>query len=165
MDSQVWRTVYQTILAAHRRLPSLGRRPRYPDSLIVAMHIWAAWHDRPLCWAADRSHYNTLFRPRALPSNSQFCKRLKTDRVQRILQEVHNQLASTEIGSTLSMSDPTPRTPMRAVAELQEDLAEVIDCMPGPRRISEFRCGASCRLMLTSASWQWNSRFSRPKLR
>ena len=105
MDSQVWRTVYQTILAAHRRLPSLGRRPRYPDSLIVAMHIWAAWHDRPLCWAADRSHYNTLFRPRALPSNSQFCKRLKTDRVQRILQEVHNQLASAEIGSTLSMLD------------------------------------------------------------
>jgi len=105
MDSQIWRTVYRTIVAVNRRVPHYGRRPRYSDSLIVAMYIWTTWHDRPLCWASDRSHYNTLFRPRALPSNSQFCKRLKSDRVQQILQEVHNRLAGTERSAELSMLD------------------------------------------------------------
>ena len=103
MDSQVWRVVYRTIVATDRRVPRSGRRPRYSDSLIVAMFVWTVWHDRPLCWAADRSHYNTLFRPRALPSNSQFCKRLKAVRVQQILQEVHNRLAGTEEGAGLTM--------------------------------------------------------------
>jgi len=69
------------------------------------MYIWTTWHDRPLCWAADRSHYNTLFRPRSLPSNSQFCKRLKTDRVQQIFQEVHNRLAGTNLWAELSTLD------------------------------------------------------------
>lgn len=105
MDSQVWRVVYRTIVAADRRVPRSGRRPRYPDSLIAAMLVWTVWHDRPLCWAADRSHYNTLFRPRVLPSNSQFCKRLKTVRVQQILQEMHNRLAGTDEGTALTMLD------------------------------------------------------------
>ena len=105
MDSHVWRTVYRTIVAVDRRLPRCGRRPRYPDGLIVAMYMWTVWHDRPLCWAADRSHYNTLFRPRALPSNSQFCKRLKTSRVEQLFQEVHNRLASAELECELSMLD------------------------------------------------------------
>jgi len=105
MDSQVWRTVYRTIVAANRRVPRSGRTPRYSDSLIVAMYLWTVWHDRPLCWASDRLHYNTLFRPRALPSNSQFCKRLKTVRVQQVLQEVHNRLANTSAAAEFTMVD------------------------------------------------------------
>jgi hypothetical protein len=105
MDSHVWRVVYRAIVAADRRVLRSGRRPRYPDSLIVAMFVWSVWHDRPLSWAADRSHYSTLFRPRALPSNSQFCKRLKSVRVQQVLQEVHNRLARTDEGAALTMLD------------------------------------------------------------
>lgn len=105
MDSQVWRTVYRAIVAANRRVPREGRRPVYSDTLIVAMYVWAVWHDRPLCWASDRAHYNTLFRPRALPSNSQFCKRLTTRRVALILQEVHNALAGVDLPAGLSMVD------------------------------------------------------------
>jgi hypothetical protein len=69
------------------------------------MYLWAVWHDRPLCWASDRSHYNTLFRPRKLLSNSQFCKRLQTVRVQQILQRVHDQLSGRGTPAELAMLD------------------------------------------------------------
>jgi hypothetical protein len=105
MDSQVWRIVYRAIKAANRRVPRHGRRPKYSDTLIVAMYIWTVWHDRPLSWAVDRSHYNTLFRPGKLPSNSQFCKRIKTDRVAQMLQYIHDQLADAGRGADLSMLD------------------------------------------------------------
>jgi IS5 family transposase len=105
MDSQVWRTIYQTVLDVNRQLPRCGRTPRYPDSLIVAMYLWSVLHDRPLCWASQRSHYTTLFRPRRLPSNSQFCRRLKTDRVLRVLNEVHKQLAGHGLAPELSFLD------------------------------------------------------------
>lgn len=105
MDSQTWRTVYRAIVAANRSVPRFGRTPQYSDTLIVAMYLWAVWHDRPLCWASDRSHYNTLFRPRKLLSNSQFCKRLQTVRVQQILQRVHDQLSGRGTPAELAMLD------------------------------------------------------------
>jgi hypothetical protein len=55
------------------------------------MYCWAVGHDRPLCWACGRGHYGALFRPRALPSISQFCKRVKDDeRVRLTLQALHD---------------------------------------------------------------------------
>jgi hypothetical protein len=44
MSSQIWRTVYTTLRWANRAIPRSGRRPRFPDTLIVAMCFWAvAW--------------------------------------------------------------------------------------------------------------------------
>src|SRR5262249_51324897 len=75
MDRQLWKALYSAILRADRAVPRIGRRSTYSDRLIVSMYVWSVWHDRPLCWACDRVHYSSLFRPRRLPSISQFCKR------------------------------------------------------------------------------------------
>jgi hypothetical protein len=82
----------------NRSISREGRRPTYPDTLIVAMYLWSVWHDRPLCWAADRANYTSLFRPRRLPSRSQFCRRIKTQRCQAILRGVHKRLADVDRG-------------------------------------------------------------------
>jgi hypothetical protein len=105
MDSYVWKTVYQAIRDVDRVVPRRGRRKSYSDVLIVGMYIWSVWHDRPLCWACDRQHYASCFRPRRLPSVSQFCKRIKTDRCNRILQKVHERLARIDLMSELSFLD------------------------------------------------------------
>src|SRR5438046_1032121 len=84
----------RVIAAAARRGVRPRRRPQYSDRLIVLMFFWAVWHDRPLCWACDRSHYGRLFRPRRLPSISRFSRRLRSARVQSILQRVHDLLAA-----------------------------------------------------------------------
>jgi hypothetical protein len=56
MDTQVWQMVTAAVRSADRRVPRQGRRPSYSDALIVRLYVWSVWHDRPLCWACDRTH-------------------------------------------------------------------------------------------------------------
>jgi hypothetical protein len=72
----------------------MGRHPIYSDVLILRMYIWATWHDRPLYWPCDRLHYNKLFQPRRLPSVSQFCRRVRTERFRRMLEEITRRLST-----------------------------------------------------------------------
>jgi hypothetical protein len=57
------------------------------------MLLWLTWHDRCLSWACDPTHYGALFRPRQLPSISRFSRRVKGERIQRVLQHIHDDLA------------------------------------------------------------------------
>lgn len=96
MDREIWTLVLSIVRRAAKEVGwSGGRRaPRYPNWLIAAMYVWAVWHDRTLSWACDRSHYTGLFRPRgALPSVSQFSRRVRGEDVQAILQRLHDALA------------------------------------------------------------------------
>lgn len=105
MDKDVWRLVRRAIRAADRSIPRTGRRPLYPDQLIAKMYFWSVAHDRPLCWAARRSSYGELMHPKQLPSLSQFCKRLKSDRVEAIIDRVHGSLAGCDEQATLMFID------------------------------------------------------------
>jgi hypothetical protein len=105
MDRTIWKIVLQAIHNAHRQLYKPKRRPQYPDWLIVAMFLWSVWHHRPLSWACQRGHYGDLFRPRKIPSISQFTRRIKTNRCQQILQRVHDELARAQVGSSISYLD------------------------------------------------------------
>lgn len=98
MSSQVWKVIYHTIRMVNRSILREGRRPTHPDTLIVAMYLWSVGHDRPLCWATNRANYRSVFRPRRLPSRSQFCRRIKTRRCQAILGDVHQRLADVDLG-------------------------------------------------------------------
>ena len=97
MSSQVWKELYRTIRMVNRSIPRVGRRPQYADTLIVSMYLWAVGHDRPMCWAAERSNYTSVFRPRRLPSRSQFCRRIQSPRCQRLLHEVNAQLVQGKV--------------------------------------------------------------------
>jgi Transposase DDE domain len=108
MDREIWRIVFAAIKRATRVIGHTGRRPIYADWLVTAMYVWCVMHDRPLCWACDRKHYGSLFRPRKLPSVSQFTRRVKSDVVQRILQHVHNELATRGIPCDLGYIDGKP---------------------------------------------------------
>jgi hypothetical protein len=105
MDRDVWTLVMDAIRRATRGVKPSVLNPRFADALIVAMYLWTVWHDRPLCWAADRSHYGPLFRPRKLPSVSQFTRRVKTNSVRLILQAVHEDLAQTHLASPVAYLD------------------------------------------------------------
>lgn len=105
MDKDVWRLVRLAIRAADRSIPRVGRRPLYPDQLIAKMYFWSVAHDRPLCWAARRSSYGGLMRPRALPSLSQFCKRVNSSRVGAIIDRVQESLAGSKEQAELMFID------------------------------------------------------------
>jgi hypothetical protein len=108
MDTEVWRVLVAAVKSAVRRVPRVGRRPRYSDGLIVQLYLWTVWHDRPLCWACDRTHYNRMFRPRQLPSISQFSRRVKTVRVLQLLQAVNDYLMRSDTPVALAFLDGKP---------------------------------------------------------
>jgi hypothetical protein len=95
MDRELWARVLDAVKRAAKEVGWHGgrRRPLYANWLIVAMYLWCVWHDRPLCWGCDRWHYTRLFRPRRLPSVSQFTRRIKGEDCQKILQLVHDEFA------------------------------------------------------------------------
>lgn len=105
MSSQEWRTLYTTIRLVNRSIPRRGRRTVYPDTLIVAMYFWAVAHDRPLCWAALRRNYTSVFRPRRLPSRSQFCRRIKNARCTALIEAVYARLARSDEATPFSYLD------------------------------------------------------------
>lgn len=108
MDMVIWRALTAAVRSADQRVPRRGRRPRYSDALITRMYLWSVWHDRPLCWACNRAHYNRMFRPRQLPSVSQFSRRVKTPRVSEMLHAVNAYLTRTDTPVELAFLDGKP---------------------------------------------------------
>lgn len=104
MDQIQWRLLQRIIVKAARSLPK-DRRLRFSDALIVAMYFWAVKHDRAMMWACDRSHYHGLFRPRRLPSVSQFHRRIKSPRVQLLLGRLHGELAGVDSPTAMLVID------------------------------------------------------------
>lgn len=110
MDRTIWKDVMCTIQRAARKVKAFGRKPTFPDRLIVAMYLWAVWHDRPQSWACDKDHYGALFRPRKLPSVSQFNRRIRTNSCYQILSKVHEALAAIHLPMPLGILDGKPLT-------------------------------------------------------
>ena len=108
MDKEIWRLISTTVDIVSRRVCRKRRYLEYSDRLIVKMYLWATWHDRPLCWACVREHYNSWFRPRQLPSISQFSRRVRGPCVEAILRGVHAQLIAGKKASLLSFLDGKP---------------------------------------------------------
>jgi hypothetical protein len=108
MDRELWRVLTAAVRSADRRVARDGRCPRYSSQLIVRMYLWCVWHDRPLLWACDRDHYSTMFRPLQLPSVSQFCRRMKSPRVQAMLAAVQDYLIRKNTPVSLSFLDGKP---------------------------------------------------------
>lgn len=108
MNSHVWKLVYHGLRRVNRRVPKQGRSCQYPDTLIMGMYLWAVFHDRPLCWAADRSNYSSVFRPRKLPSRSQFGRRIRSARCQALLEALNRELAEVEDVPNIFLMDSRP---------------------------------------------------------
>lgn len=105
MDKLVWASIRAAIRSADRSIPRLGRRPRYSDRLIVKMYFWCVAHDRPLCWACGHDNYGSLMRPGELPSVSQFCKRLKTARIEAMIAHASGRLAGGDEPTLMAFID------------------------------------------------------------
>jgi hypothetical protein len=96
MDRHTWKSICNAIRSADRRVPRMGRRPQFSDQLILKMLLWSIVHDRPLCWACERENYSTRFRPKQLPSISQFCRRVKGERMEPMMRAANEYLVRRE---------------------------------------------------------------------
>src|ERR1044071_7553795 len=85
--------------------PARRRGVTYSDRLIIRLYLWLVWHELPLCRVADASVYGSMFRPRRLPSVSQFCKRVAEPRFAALLETVRRRLTGTVEGVELLCLD------------------------------------------------------------
>lgn len=110
MDREIWRTVVRAVDRACRAVKDPGRRPVYGNGLIAKLYLWSVWRKLTLSKACDpaRDQFNTLFRPRALPSVSQFTRRVKSDVLEEILGHVHRQLICCGVASETGYFDGKP---------------------------------------------------------
>jgi IS5 family transposase len=119
MNRDLWRKVVGAVRSADRQVPRTGRRPVYTDALVLKMLLWCVWHDRPLSWACRREHYTTWFRPSQVPSISQFCRRVKTPRVERLLAAVNAYLVRRKTPLAVAILDGKP-LPLRDLTQDRE---------------------------------------------
>lgn len=87
-----WKLVCAAVRSADRAVRRRGRKMVYSDQQIVKMLFWTVRHDRPLCWACDRHNYGRVYRPKQLPSVSQFCRRVQSSRVVAMIEHVNRRL-------------------------------------------------------------------------
>lgn len=95
MDRDVWDLLMRATRSLGSACRPRTRRVRYSDRLIVRLYLWLSWHDLPMCRVADRAVFGSMFRPRSLPSVSQFCKRVGEARFARLLEAVRRRLTGT----------------------------------------------------------------------
>jgi len=107
MDPTIWKS---TLALIKRHARQIERLPRavFSDWLIVAMSFWHTAHDRPMYWACDRRNYPRWFKPKKLPSASQFTRRVGMARFERLCQAVHQQSAGSGSATELSYLDGKP---------------------------------------------------------
>ena len=105
MDRSTWRVLMEVSLEAVRALPKARRRAVYGDLLILRMWLWAVMHDRPFSWACSRQSYDSMFRPRRLPSVSRFSRRLRTMRMARARVALHRALIARGQSGLVSYLD------------------------------------------------------------
>lgn len=96
MDKDVWGVLRAAIRSADRSIPRAGRRPTYSDRLIVKIYFCTVASDRPRLAVLDRRTFAGLMRAAAMPSYSQFCKRLKTPRVLAMIERVSEVLSRSD---------------------------------------------------------------------
>lgn len=108
MDRDIWIVLECASRIVARRLPRPRRRYAFSDRQIILMWLWAVLHDRPMSWACSRENCRGRFRPRRLPSISQFCKRLATDRFRLARDLLHQTLSARGLDDLLNFIDGKP---------------------------------------------------------
>jgi hypothetical protein len=105
VDKNVWCEIRSAVRSAERVMKRCGRRPRFSDRLIVQMYFVSVLFDRPRGFACRRESLPSWFRPRALPSYSQFCRRLHSPRVVAMIDHVARQLGRSDTPIRISYID------------------------------------------------------------
>jgi len=86
MENELWRKVYHMVQRlGNNKKP---KRATYNDADIVLTYLWAVLHDRPVYWACQKSNWPIYYRRRNLPNPSTMTRRLRTQAVQKLMQQV-----------------------------------------------------------------------------
>ena len=91
MERELWSQLARAIIDVARTRRT-SPRFTHDTTLVVRVYLWAVLHDRPVCWACDRRHWDQRTRPRKLPSQSTMSRRLRTEPIAEFMAAVARQV-------------------------------------------------------------------------
>lgn len=80
----------------------------YRVTVIVGVYLWACLHDRPVSWACRAANWPDDLRPRYLPPQCTMSRRLRSEPVQRLLDEMERRLGGVLQGDSVKIIDAKP---------------------------------------------------------
>jgi hypothetical protein len=94
MERELWKVVYAALRKVARRFEQ--EYVQLQPWRIAAVLLWAALHDRPVCWACDpRNWAATRLKPDRLPSEATMSRRAKKTSFALFLNALANELKGT----------------------------------------------------------------------
>ncbi len=107
MERELWPLLYHALEEVGADFSQ--KYAQHSPRAIVAVLLWAALHDRPLCWACDPKHWDTTrLRPGRLPSPSTVSRRLRSLAVGLLLRALEERLRGTGRQALVSYVDGKP---------------------------------------------------------
>lgn len=85
-----------------------SRRFTYTDASILAVYLWAALNDRPVCWACRPENWPRGLRRGPLPDPSTVSRRMRTDSIRRLRDRLDRALRREEPPSLIIAIDGKP---------------------------------------------------------
>jgi Transposase DDE domain len=107
MERELWPRLYHLVMdvGASIRLSDVTYQPH----IIVQVLLWAALHDRPMCWACDEKNWAaTTLRPATLPSESTLSRRLRRVDTAIFMRLVIQQIRNSGEPRLVSVIDGKP---------------------------------------------------------
>ena len=84
MERELWKSLYVICV----QLDKPWGRWKFSSSDIVLVYLWAALHDRPMSWAANKDNWPLDLCPKRLPSQSQLSRRMRRNDTQELMTQV-----------------------------------------------------------------------------
>lgn len=102
MERSDWKRIESCVRALEE--PRLGGRFDFSDADIVLTFLWACYFEKPMRWACRRSSWPVYHR-RPIPGESTMSRRLRTARVQRLIEAARVALENADPGGFVRVID------------------------------------------------------------
>ncbi|MGD9693709.1 MAG: transposase [Phycisphaerales bacterium] len=98
MERELWNAVVRMLDRARCARP---KRCQFTDIEVARVCLWAALHDRPLCWACRAASWPIHMRKRRLPSPSTISRRVRRLGLLKLLRRALRSLCSSDASPRL----------------------------------------------------------------
>lgn len=84
MERELWTLLYGIAI----KLDNRWGRWKYSAADIVVVYFWCVIHDRPMCWAVEKSNWPDDLRPEHIPTQSTLSRRMRHPDAQQLMTQI-----------------------------------------------------------------------------
>jgi hypothetical protein len=84
MERELWTLLYRMATKLDKRWGDW----KYSAADILVVYFWCVVHDRPMCWGLEKSNWPEDLRPKCLPSQATFSRRMRRDEVRQLMTTI-----------------------------------------------------------------------------